>query len=257
MSRNYALEGWQAAQKRGYRGWVLAGFFLLPPLSLALPWLQRRLPAPEVPARVLREGPTEAVAQQVFIAAYVSRAHARRRRNAWLGFWLSFWLIALLSVGALIESLVARLWDLQPDVGTQQAVERNAGAAAEQEEVRRAQEAARRPAAAEARLDREAALREQIPARLDAIGALYDTIAETHEEVARMLVDEWEQRWARDRATMAQFRKRQFLENIEVTREIQGLEGALGRAEAEYRNVELELADVREQLAQAQAAAAR
>ena len=256
MSRNYALEGWQAAQKRRYLGWVLAGFFLLPPFSLALPWLQRRLPAPEVPARVLREGPTEAVAQQVFIAAYVSRAHARRRRKAWHGFAASFWLFAFLFVASLFERVWWRYWGTaSPTLETQQGVERNTGAAAEQEEVRRAQEAARRRDAEEARLDREAALREQIPARLDAIGALYDTIAETHEAVARVLADEWEQRWARDRATMAQFRKRQFLANIEATREIQGLEGALGRAEAEYRSVELELADVREQLAQAQAAA--
>ncbi|MCY3845227.1 MAG: hypothetical protein OXH69_16995 [Acidobacteria bacterium] len=97
----------------------------------------------------------------------------------------------------------------------------------------------------------------KIPARLEAIGALYDTIAETHEEVARTLVDEWEQRWARDRATMAQFAKRQVLENIEATREVQGLEGALGIADVAYRSAELELADAREQLAQAQAGAAR
>ena len=255
---NYALEGYRAANKRRYLGWVFAGLCILPPISLALPLLQRLLAAPEPPVCVLKEGPSEAVAQQVFIAAYVSRAHARRRRKAWLGFAASFWLPALLFVGTLIESLVAGPGDRQPDVGTQQAVERNAGAAAaEQDEVRQAQEAARRRAPEEARLAREAELRELISARVAAIGELYDAIAETHEAVARALADEWEQRWARDRASMARFAKRQFLENLEATQEVRGLEGALGIADATYRSTELELADAREQLAQAQAAAAR
>ena len=99
MDRNYALEGRLAAQKRRYLGWVFAGLFLPPPISLALPMLQRRLAVPEPPVRVLREGPTEAVAQQVFIAAYVRRAHARRRRKAWLGFAVSFWPYALWFLG--------------------------------------------------------------------------------------------------------------------------------------------------------------
>ena len=251
MGTNYALEGWQAAQKRHYLGWMLAGSVILPPFSLALPWLQRRLPAPEVPARVLRESPTEAAAQQVFIAAYVSRAHARRRRKAWLGFVLSFWPIAVLSVGTLME-------DRQPDVGTQQTVEQNAAGAGGEEELRgtaAAVEAERRRYAEQARV-REAEQRELLPARMQAIEELYDTIAETHEEVARVLVDEWEQRWARDRATIAQVTKRQILGNIEATREFQGLESAFGIVDSEYRNAEQELADARERLAQAQAAAA-
>ena len=258
MDRNYALEGYRAADKRRHFWWVFAGFWILPPFSFALPLLQRWLPAPEPPARVLEEGPTEAVAQQVFIAAYVSRAHARRRRKAWLGFAASFWLIGLLSVGALIERLVAELLDLQPDAGTQQAVERNAGAGG-QEQLRgtaAAVEAERRRYAEETRV-REAEAREQLPVRIEEIEALYEAIAETHEAVAGVLVDEWEQRWARDRATTARATKRRFVENLEATRELQGVEAAFGIAGATYRDAELELADVREQLAQAQAAAAR
>jgi hypothetical protein len=117
-------------------------------------------------------------------------------------------------------------------------------------------EAERRRYAEEA-LAREAELRELLPVRIEALEELYDTLAETHEDVARVLVDEWEQQWARDRATMAQVTKEQVLGNIEGTREFQGLESAYGIAESEYRNAELELADAREQLAQAQAAAAR
>ncbi len=254
MGTNFALEGYRAANKRRYLWWVFAGFWLLPPLSLALPWLQRRLPAPEPPARVLEEGPTEAVAQQVFIAAYVRRAHARRRRKAWLGFAASFWLPA----AVLIQSLVERPGDRQSDVGTQQAVERNVGAGGE-EELRgtaAAVVAERRRYAEEAR-GREAEAREQLPVRIGEIEALYDAIAETHEAVARVLADEWEQRWARDRAATARSTKRRFVENLEATREFQGVEAAFGIAGAAYRDAELELADAREQLEQAQAAAAR
>ena len=250
MSRNYALEGWQAAQKRRYFGWLLAGLFMLPPFSVALPLLQRWLPAPETPARVLRGSPTEAAAQQVFIAAYVSRAHARRRRKAWLGCALSFALWGGLALGSFWQG---------PASTPRSGAERNAGASEGQVELRgtaAAVEAERRRYAEQARA-REAELREQLPARMQAIEELYDTIADTHEEVARVLVDEWEQRWARDRATLAQVTKRQVLGDIEARRELRGVESAFGNAEAEYRNAELELANARQRLAQAQAAAAR
>lgn len=257
MGRNFALEGQQAADKRRYLGWVLPGLFLLPPLSIAIPILQRLTAAPpDPPPRVLEEGPTGAAEQQVFIAAYVSRAQTRRRRKAWLGFALSFWLPALLSVGALIESLVARPGDRQSDVGTQPAVEQNVGAGGDELRGTAAAMQAERRRYAEEAIAREAELREQLPARIEALEELYDTLAETHEAVARVLVDEWEQQWARDRATMAQVTKEQVLGNIEGTREFQGLESAFGIADSEYRNAEQELADAREQLAQAQAAAA-
>ena len=252
MSTNYALEGQQAANKRRYIWWVVPGIFLPLPFSLAIPLLARVSTAPVPPASVLEEGPTGSTDQQVFIAAYVARAQARRMKKAWLGVALGVawwgWIAT--------SSLRAGLGTLGPALNPQPAVERTAGAAAGQEEVRRAQEAERRRAAEEARLAREAELRELIPARVAAIGELYDALAETHEEVARALADEWEQRWARDRAAMARFAKRQVLENIEATQEVRGLEGALGIADATYRSTELELADAREQLAQARTAAA-
>ena len=252
MDRNYALEGRLAAKKRRYLGWVFAGLFLPPPISLALPMLQRRLAVPEPPVRVLREGPTEAVAQQVFLAEYVRRAHARRRRKAWLGFVVSFWWFCTPSfVGPLFEGA----GDRQPGVGTQQRVERNVGAPAGREELRgtaAAVEAERRHA--EEVRDAEVELRERLSARIEEIEELYDTIAATHEEVARVLVDQWEQRSARDRATLAQVAKRHTLKNIQATREFQGLERAVFVADFEYRKAQQELAQARERLAQAAAA---
>lgn len=257
MGTNFALEGYRAANKRRYLGWVFAGLFVPMPLNLAVPMLVRRLPAPVAPVRVLEEGPTGAVEQQVFIAAYVSRALARRRRKAWLGVGLSFGLYGALFVGALFEGSGARSGDRRPGAGTQQAVEQNVGGGGEELRGTAAAVEAERRRYAEEALAREAELRELLPVRIEALEELYDTLAETHEDVARVLVDEWEQQWARDRATMAQVTKEQVLGNIEGTREFQGLESAYGIAESEYRNAELELADAREQLAQAQAAAAR
>ena len=111
----------------------------------------------------------------------------------------------------------------------------------------------------EARLAREAELREQIPARIEAIEKIYDEIITTHEEAVRTHPDPEEQRYARDRATMASSAKRQTLGNIEGRRNIPSasLESVFRTVELQYRTAEDELTAAREQLAQAKTAAAR
>ena len=132
----------------------------------------------------------------------------------------------------------------------------------EAEERRAAQaaaEAERLQQAEEARLAREAELREQIPARIEAIEKIYDEIIATHEETVRTHQDPEEQRQARGRATMASFAKRQTLGNIEGRRNMPSasLESVFRTVEAQYRTAEGELTAARERLAEAQAAAAR
>ena len=128
--------------------------------------------------------------------------------------------------------------------------QRQAAAAAEAERLRQAEEA---------RLAREAELREQIPARIEAIEKTYDAIIGTHEEAARTHPDPEEQRQAQDRMTMAQFAKRQTLENIEGAGNMPfaSLESVFRTVELQYRTAEDELTAAREQLAQAKTAAAR
>jgi len=133
---------------------------------------------------------------------------------------------------------------------------------AEREERRLAAEAAaaeRQRQAEEARRAREAELRELIPARMEAIERLYDTIIATHEEAAAVHPDQWEQRYAGDRATMAGIAKRQTFENIAGAGDMPGanLESVFSTVESAHRNAEAELVEAREQLAEAQAAAAR
>ena len=108
-------------------------------------------------------------------------------------------------------------------------------------------------------LAREAELREQIPARIEAIEKTYDAIIGTHEEAARTHPDPEEQRQAQDRVTMAQFAKRQTLENIEGAGNMPfaSLESVFRTVELQYRTAEDELTAAREQLAQAKTAAAR
>ena len=259
MDRNFAIEGYQAANKHRYLGWLLLG--ILPPFGLFAPLLLRLASEPVPSARVLEKGPTEATAQQVFIAAYIARAQARRRRKAWLGFALSFSIYAFsaggywIGIANLSNAGAGSVPAAAPGGAGQQAVERSAGAevAEELRGTAAAVEAERRRYAEETRV-REAEAREQLPVRIEEIEALYDAIAETHEAIAGVLADEWEQQWARDRATTARSTKRRFVENLEATREFQGVEAAFGIAGAAYRDAELELADAREQLAQAQAA---
>ena len=143
-----------------------------------------------------------------------------------------------------------------------QAEERQQVQAAELEEQRQAAaaaEAERLRQAEEARLAREAELREQIPARIEAIEKTYDAIIGTHEEAARTHPDPEEQRQAQDRVTMAQFAKRQTLENIEGAGNMPfaSLESVFRTVELQYRTAEDELTAAREQLAQAKTAAAR
>ena len=144
----------------------------------------------------------------------------------------------------------------------QQAEERQQVQAAELEGQRQAAAAAeveRLQQAEEARLAREAELREQIPARIEAIEKMYDEIIATHEEAVRTRPDSEEQRYARDRATMAAFAKRQTLGNIEGRRNMPSasLESVFRAVELQYRTAEGELTAARERLAEAQAAAAR
>lgn len=133
---------------------------------------------------------------------------------------------------------------------------------AEQEERRLAAEAAaaeRQRQAEEAQRAREAEMRDQIPVLTQAIEELYDTIISTHEAAAAVHPDQWEQRYARDRATMAQIAKRQTLANIEGAGNMpfSTLESVFSTVESAHRNAESELAEAREQLAEARAAAAR
>ena len=144
----------------------------------------------------------------------------------------------------------------------QQAEERQQVQAAELEGQRQtaaAAEVERLQQAEEAQLAREAELREQIPARIEAIEKMYDEIIATHEEAVRTHPDSEEQRYARDRATMAAFAKRQTLGNIEGRRNMPSasLESVFRAVELQYRTAEGELTAARERLAEAQAAAAR
>ena len=134
-----------------------------------------------------------------------------------------------------------------------------AAAAAERRQAAAAAEAERLQQAEEARLARKAELREQIPARIEAIEKIYDAIIATHEEAVRTHQDPEEQRQARGRATMASFAKRQTLGNIEGRRNMPSasLESVFRTVEAQYRTAEGELTAAREKLAEAQAAAAR
>ena len=145
---------------------------------------------------------------------------------------------------------------------------RLAAEAAEEERQRQAEERRRAAAAAaaerqrqaeEARQAREAELRELIPARMEEIEKLYDTIIATHEEAAAVHPDQWEQRYAGDRATLAGIAKRQTFENIASTGNMpfSNLESVFSTVESAHRNAESELAEAREQLAEARAAAAR
>ena len=136
---------------------------------------------------------------------------------------------------------------------------RRQAAAAAAAERRQAAEAERLQQAEEARLAREAELREQIPARIEAIEKIYDAIIATHEEAVRTHQDPEEQRQARGRASMASFAKRQTLGNIEGRRNMPSasLESVFRTVEAQYRTAEGELTAARERLAEAQAAAAR
>lgn len=136
------------------------------------------------------------------------------------------------------------------DVGAaQRQAFTEATAAAAREEQRRQAE--------EARLASEAEMRGQIPVLTKAIEELYDTIAAVHEETATVHPDEWEQQSARDRATMARFTKRQVLGDIQATESLMGLESVFSSAEGHHRQAEYDLAEAREQLEQAKAAAVR
>ena len=120
-------------------------------------------------------------------------------------------------------------------------VERRQVQAAELEERRQAAaeaEAERLRQAEEARVAREAELREQIPARIEAIEKTYDAIIATREEAVRIHTDPEEQRQARDRVTMAQFSKRQTLGNIDGSANM-----PFGSLESVFRTVESPVPD--------------
>ena len=84
-------------------------------------------------------------------------------------------------------------------------------------------------------------------------------VQDRREEAARTHPDPEEQRQAQDRVTMAQFAKRQTLENIEGAGNMPfaSLESVFRTVELQYRTAEDELTAAREQLAQAKTAAAR
>ena len=204
MDRNFALEGYQAANKHRYLGWLLLG--LLPPFGLFAPLLLRLASDPVPSARVLEQGPTEATAQQVFIAAYVARAQARRRRKAWLGFALSFSVYAFsagsywIGIANLSNAGAGGVPAAAPAGAGQQALERNVA-----EELRRAHEdaAAERERQEEERrqelLRTADAMRAELTARIAEIEGVYEEVFRTHRQAADALTDEWEKRWALNR----------------------------------------------------------
>jgi hypothetical protein len=118
----------------------------------------------------------------------------------------------------------------------------------------------RRRRAEEAQRASEAEMREQIPVLTQAIEKLYDTIAAIHEEAATVHPDEWEQRWARDRATMARVTKEQVLGDIQArdggVLGRRSLESVFSTVEGRHRQAEYDLTEAREYLEQAKAAAA-
>lgn len=198
MDTNFALEGYRAADKRRYLGWLLLG--ILPPFGLFAPLLLRLASEPVPPARVLEKGPTGAAEQQVFIAAYVARAQVRRRRKAWLGFALSF---AIYSFSAV--SFYRGLGDLRSSAAAPVGAGQTGGGRNVVAELRQAQEAAeaerqRQEEERRQELIRTAeATRAELTAGIAEIESVYEEVFRTHRQAADALTDEWEKRWALNR----------------------------------------------------------